>query len=361
MKINQNFWAKKRVFVTGHTGFKGSWLCLWLRSMGAQIRGYALPPDTSPHLFGALELEHEIDNVFADIRCGNELKASLGSYQPEIVFHLAAQPLVRRSYKEPIGTLETNIMGTANLLEAVRELKCVRAVVVVTSDKCYENKEWPWGYRETDNLGGHDPYSASKACAEIVTAAYRDSFFSRMTNGDGPHTAIATARAGNVIGGGDWAPDRLVPDCIRALTNNETVLIRYPKAIRPWQHVLEPVHAYLALAEQLTTRGNDLADAWNFGPGNGGIADVETLVKTMLRHWGSGTYRVTAAPDVREALTLILDIGKAIRFLGYRPLYSFDEAVSETAAWYKIFAQTPEKIRDYSLERISIFHTRMDT
>jgi CDP-glucose 4,6-dehydratase len=328
-------YAGKRVFVTGHTGFKGSWLTLWLTMLGATVRGYALDPDTDPALWNMLGLSAEdgAQDVRGDIRDLDGLCASMAEFEPEIVFHLAAQPLVLASYDDPVGTYATNIMGTVHVLEAVRSVPSVRAVVVVTSDKCYENREQSgYAYVETDPMGGYDPYSSSKGAAELVTAAYRRSFFSASGTAN-----IATARAGNVIGGGDWAPDRIVPDCIRAVKAGEGVVVRNPGAIRPWQHVLDPLHGYFALAVALLGEdGERYADAFNFGPAPESAVPVAEVVDRLLAGW-PGTHRVspeqTEAPH--EAHFLMLDWSRAERMLGWSPAWGFEESVDRTSAWWR--------------------------
>lgn len=332
--IDPAFWRGKRVFVTGHTGFKGSWLCQWLLLLGAEVRGYALEPPTDPSLFEALGLGTNLDHRLGDIRNAEALAASMREFKPEIVFHLAAQALVRLSYKEPRLTYETNVMGTLNLYEAVRTCESARAVVSITTDKCYENKEWVWGYRENDPMGGYDPYSSSKGCAELLSAAYRRSYFNPEQYGKSHHVALATARAGNVIGGGDWALDRLVPDCIRALSKGETIPIRSPNSTRPWQHVLEPLCGYLTLATRLFADGPTYAEGWNFGPSDDGILSVEEIVKDVVSAWGSGTYTVAHNADFHEARLLTLDASKARSRLGWKPSFTAGEAVEWSVGWY---------------------------
>ena len=328
-------WKGKRVFLTGHTGFKGGWLALWLARKGAQIRGYALDPETSPNLFADARVAEILDDDRGDIQDYPKLEASLVDFEPEVVFHLAAQPLLRRSYADPLGTYGTNVMGTANLLEAVRKSPSVRAVVCVTTDKCYQNREWAWPYRETDPLGGHDPYSSSKAAAEIVVAAFRDSYFpvSRLSD---HRVAIATARAGNVIGGGDWSEDRLVPDLIRGFESGNPVLIRRPNAIRPWQHVLEPLHGYITLAEHLLAGRENAASAFNFGPSEDDAWPVERIANKLVDLWGSGAQWVRDnAPSVHEAHYLKLDSSKARAELGWRPRLNLETAIEWTLRWYR--------------------------
>jgi CDP-glucose 4,6-dehydratase len=332
--IDPGFWRGKRVFVTGHTGFKGSWLSIWLRELGADVWGYALDPPTEPSLFEMARLGDKVNSAIGDIRdIGNICKA-LEEARPDIVIHLAAQPLVRLSYDDPLLTYETNVMGTARLLEALRGRESIRSVVIVTTDKCYENKEWLWGYRETDGLGGYDPYSSSKACAEIVTAAYRSSFFNPENYGRTHRVAIATARAGNVIGGGDWARDRLVPDIVRAIGEGRKVLIRSPEAIRPWQYVLEPLAGYLMLAERLFRDGAEYSDAWNFGPYDSDAKPVAWVVERLCAAWpGSVGFDFDSALKPHEASYLKLDCSKAIGRLGWKPTWNLETALRKIVDW----------------------------
>lgn len=333
------FWQGRRVFVTGHTGFKGSWLALWLSSLGARVSGYSLDPPTEPSLYREAGLEGLVHSVHADVRDRDRLALELRRAAPDVVFHLAAQSLVRESYRTPVETFEVNLLGTVHLLEAVRACPGVRAVIVVTSDKCYENREWVWGYRENDPLGGFDPYSSSKACAELAAAAYRRSFFPpdrHQGSGDQPGhgVALATVRAGNVIGGGDWAADRIVPDCIRAFQRSEAVAVRNPAALRPWQHVLDPLRGYLLLAERLVVEGPELAGAWNFGPDDADVRSVAALVEALCRHWGNGAAcTVDAGSHPHEARLLKLDCSRAHTLLGWRPLWDLETAVAETVSW----------------------------
>ncbi len=327
----------KTVLVTGHTGFKGAWLALWLKMLGARVVGYAMPAPTQPALFNELRLGDEIDSVIGDIRDAEALQQEFACYNPEIVFHLAAQPLVRLSYDQPVETFSTNVMGTVNLLEAVRRTPSVRACICVTSDKCYENREWPYAYRENDPMGGHDPYSASKGCAELVTASWRRSFFAAEKN-EQHRVLLASARAGNVIGGGDWALDRIVPDAVRALSLNEAIPVRNPGAIRPWQHVLEPLAGYLQLAASLLTTGPAFADAWNFGPLSTGAVNVREIVDKIIGVWGEGSVNDLSSGQKQaphEANFLKLDCSKAVGQLGWRPVLSVDEAIELTASWYQ--------------------------
>src|SRR4051794_30747030 len=279
-------WKGRRVFLTGHTGFKGSWLALWLARLGAHVRGYALDPSTQPNLFTAARVGGLVEDTRGDVLDVNRLRASMADFAPEVVFHLAAQPLVRRSYVDPVGTYAVNIMGTVHLLEAVRQTPDVKAVVCITTDKCYDNKEWVWPYRETDELGGYDPYSSSKACAELVTKAFRASYFSESSMRR--EVSVATARAGNVIGGGDWSEDRLIPDLVRGFAKGEPVRIRRPRSIRPWQHVLEPLHGYILLAEHLVEGETAVASAFNFGPRDQDAWSVEQIATKMVSLWGNG-------------------------------------------------------------------------
>ncbi|WP_367848647.1 CDP-glucose 4,6-dehydratase [Rhodoferax sp. WC2427] len=325
-------WSDTPVFLTGHTGFKGGWLALWLHALGAKVHGYALDPNTTPNLFGAARVAEVLaSDARADLADRTALQAALTAAQPRVVFHLAAQPLVRASYADPLGTLATNVMGTAHLLEAVRQVPSVRAVVVVTTDKVYDNREWVYPYRESDALGGHDPYSASKGAAEIVAASYRASFFHT------PGAAqIATARAGNVIGGGDWAADRLVPDCLKAFAHGQPVQLRFPGAVRPWQHVLEPLSGYLRLAQALQD-GPAAASAWNFGPDARGEATVGQVAQRLAVLWGQGA-RVEfpeGGSHPHEAGQLRLDITRARAALGWQPRWSLEEALAHTVAWQR--------------------------
>jgi CDP-glucose 4,6-dehydratase len=339
----------RTVLVTGHTGFKGSWLSLWLTDLGANVVGFATDPPTNPSIFDAIRLSERMTDVRGDVRDAAALAAVMAEHQPEIVIHMAAQPIVRRSYADPHETFETNVMGTVNLFDAVRATPSVRAVVNITSDKCYENQEWAYAYRENDPMGGHDPYSASKGCAELVTSAYRRSFFFE------PGAAlVASARAGNVIGGGDWAPDRLIPDCVRALAKGESILVRSPESVRPWQHVLEPVSGYLWLATRLLLGGNACAEAYNFGPAMLGNVTVEHVVQSFIRTWGAGEWftpaRTNGAPH--EAHTLKLDITKAADVLAWQPVWSVDQALEETAAWYRAFVRDEGDPLLHTLEQI---------
>ncbi len=356
--ITRDFWAGKRVLVTGHTGFKGSWLVLWLRAMGAKVSGYALAPSTEPALWRLLALTKEVRDEVADVRDLPRLEQAFERSRPEIVFHLAAQSLVRPSYEDPVGTYSTNVMGAVHVLEAARRCPGVRALVNVTSDKCYENREQDEGYREGDAMGGHDPYSSSKGCAELVTGAYRRSFFGSRTDGSNA-PGLASARAGNVIGGGDWANDRLVPDFVHATLRNEPLRVRSPKAIRPWQHVLEPLSGYLQLAERLWHDPAEFAGAWNFGPTEKDAEPVETIANRLASLWGSPARWVASpGPHPHEAHYLKLDSSKARSRLGWRPRLELEQALAWTVDWYKAYAARidvralcTEQIEEY--ERLS--------
>ena len=334
-------WRGRRVFLTGHTGFKGGWLSLWLAKMGARVRGYALDPSTEPSFFQVAKVGTVVEDVRGDLSDRERLEAAFADCAPEVVFHLAAQPLVRRSYADPLGTYTTNVMGTAHVLEAVRKSPSVRAVVSATTDKCYENKEWVWPYRENDPLGGHDPYSSSKACAELVCASYRSSFFpvERLSQ---HRVAVATARAGNVIGGGDWSEDRLVPDLIRGFVKKKPVSIRRPNAIRPWQHVLEPLHGYIQLAEKLLEQEGQFASAFNFGP-SGDAWPVERIATKMADAWGDGAAWIRDdEPSVHEAGYLRLDSSKARTLLNWQTPLGIEAAVDWTLDWYRAWHEGQE-------------------
>jgi len=326
-------WRGRRVFLTGHTGFKGSWLALWLTQLGAIVRGYSLEPPSEPSLFEVARVGERVEDIRADVLDLARLRAEMSAFAPEVVFHLAAQSLVRRSYAEPALTYATNVMGTVNVLEAVRSTPSVKAVVSITTDKCYENREWPWGYREVDRLGGYDPYSNSKACAELACAAYRSSFFpAEQLEKHG--VAVATARAGNVIGGGDCAQDRLIPDLIRGFIAGESVLIRHPNAIRPWQHVLEPLGGYLALAGRLLNREVSFASAWNFGPEDRDAKPVAWIADELCRLWpGNAGWQKEEGVHVHEATYLKLDCSKAHSQLGWRPALSLSGALQLIVDW----------------------------
>jgi len=347
--VDPAFWAGKRVFLTGHTGFKGSWMSLWLQQMGAKLTGFALMPPTSPALFEVAGVAAGMTSIIGDIRDREALETALVAADPEIVIHMAAQPLVRASYDDPVGTYATNVMGTVHLLEAVRKAASVRAVCVVTTDKCYENREWVWGYREDEAMGGYDPYSNSKGCSELVTSAYRRSFF---TGAGKP--ALASGRAGNVIGGGDWAADRLIPDILRAVADGDPVLIRNPLATRPWQHVLEPVSGYLVLCQTLWA-DPAAAEAWNFGPCDEDAQPVQWIVERMCARWGEGAaWTRDESIQPHEANYLKLDISKARFGLGWQPRWSLSDALDRIVAWHRAWLSGAD-MHAYSLEELDRF------
>jgi CDP-glucose 4,6-dehydratase len=355
MGMNSGFWHGKRVLLTGHTGFKGSWLSLWLQSMGAQVTGFALAPPTSPSLFEVAKVASGMTSIVGDIRDLSALRAVFAEQRPEIVIHMAAQALVRYSYIEPVETYSTNVMGTVNLLEAVRGSGSVKAVVNVTSDKCYENKEWVWGYRENEAMGGFDPYSNSKGCAELVASAYRSSFF--ISDKYPQHgVALASARAGNVIGGGDWAEDRLIPDILRAISENNPVRIRNPHAIRPWQHVLEPLSGYLLLAQKLYEAGTDYAEGWNFGPNDEDAKPVQWIVESLTRSWGEGASWVVDGGDhPHEAHYLKLDCSKAKARLDWQPRWHLDATLDKIVEWHRA-CRDGQDMREVTLRQISEYN-----
>lgn len=335
MEINKEFWVNKKVLITGHTGFKGSWLSLILYKLGSDLYGYALNPPTQPSLFVEAGINELIKSQISDIRDYENLKNNIELIKPDIVIHMAAQPLVRESYKSPRETYEINVMGIVNLLEAVRDISGVRAIINVTTDKCYENKEWHWGYRENEPMGGYDPYSNSKGCSELVTSSFRNSFYnSKDYTKHG--VAVASARAGNVIGGGDWAEDRLIPDFIRAVSKGEELKIRNPYAIRPWQHVLEPLSGYLMLAERLYNDGPEYAQAWNFGPDDNDAKNVEWITTRFCNLWGNGaSFEIDQNPHPHEASYLKLDCSKAKAKLGWSPKWDLEKSLESIVEWYR--------------------------
>jgi len=332
LAVNEGFWKGKKVLITGHTGFKGSWLTLWLKLLGAEVCGYALLPESSPNLFENLELEKQVTSIIGDVRRLDVFEKVLNDFKPEIIFHLAAQSLVRKSYREPVETYLTNVIGTVNVLDAVRRGDFVKSVVIITTDKVYENKEWHWAYRENERLGGFDPYSNSKACAELAVAAYRNSFFAES------ETLIATARAGNVIGGGDWSEDRLLPDVFRSLIFGEKLEIRNPYSVRPWQHALEPLSGYMKLAEKLYNGEKSFAESWNFGPAEEDSKPVGWILEEIKRIWNEPVnWQIAEGIQPHEARLLKLDSAKAKNQLKWSPKLSLDEAVEMTVQWYRGF------------------------
>ncbi len=332
-EVNPSFWNGKRVFVTGHTGFKGSWLSLWLQELGAIVKGFALSPDTMPNLFESADVARNMMSEIGDIRDLNHIVESMTDFAPDVLIHMAAQPLVRLSYADPVTTYSTNVMGTVNVLEAARKCANLKAIVAVTTDKCYENREWVWGYREDEPMGGHDPYSSSKGCAELVTAAYRKSYF------NGTNTAaLASARAGNVIGGGDWSKDRLVPDILKAFENNVPVVVRNPRATRPWQHVLEPLSGYLVLAERLYADGQPFAEGWNFGPKDEDCQSVGWILDRMVEQWGgSAAWELDKNNNPHEAGYLKLDCSKAAMRLRWYPKSRLEQTLDGIIKWHKAY------------------------
>jgi CDP-glucose 4,6-dehydratase len=331
--VSAAFWKNKKVFLTGHTGFKGSWTSLWLQSMGAIVKGYSLAPNTTPNIFTEAKVSENMESEIGDIRDLGHLSKSMSDFNPEVLIHMAAQPLVRLSYAEPVETYTTNVIGTVNVLEAARKCTNLKAIVSVTTDKCYENNEWEWGYRENEPMGGHDPYSSSKGCAELVTAAYRRSFFNTKDT-----ASVATARAGNVIGGGDWADDRLIPDILRAFEKSQPVVIRNPLSTRPWQHVLEPISGYLVLAQELFLNGDEVAEAWNFGPKDEDCKPVSWILDTMVAKWGEGAnWELDKNNNPHEAGFLKLDCSKAAFRLKWQPKWSLEETLNLIIEWHQLF------------------------
>lgn len=350
--VDPGFWRGRQVLVTGHTGFKGAWATLWLDQLGARVTGYALAAPTSPSLFELARIGGRIRSIEADIRDGATLRKVLNETMPEVVLHFAAQSLVRESYQKPLETFEVNVLGTAMLLEAVRNCGSVRAVVIVTSDKCYDNREQMHAYRESDALGGRDPYSSSKACAELVAKAYRASFFSAPKQ-----PQVATVRAGNVIGGGDWARDRLIPDVVQALLDGRAVAIRSPEAVRPWQHVLDPLRGYLLLAERLSAGKQEFAEAWNFGPGEDGERPVSWIVDGALAQWGGAKPWVTdSTPKPHEATFLKLDSGKSLSRLSWKPRLDLAAALRWTLEWYRGYRDSKD-MRLLTLDQLSRYQS----
>lgn len=354
--MTPDFWKNKKVLVTGHTGFKGSWLSLWLNKLGADVYGYALAPSSTPSLFDITKLHDHISSTIGDITDLSALRNEVENVKPDVVFHLAAQAIVRESYVDPLQTLQTNIIGTANLLETLRNCESVKAVVVVTSDKCYLNREWQWGYREDEALGGHDPYSASKACTELITHSWRESFFRGTSSSDNAKCAIATARAGNVIGGGDWSTDRLIPDVLAALSSQEQIILRNPDAIRPWQHVLEPLAGYMLLAQKLFDEGDRWAQAWNFGPHDIDAQKVSWIVEQLIIDTGlQNDWQTDDNSQPHEAQLLKLDSSKARNELGWTNKWPLKTCIKEIAYWHKQWLDGADmlKISNETLDRYS--------
>ena len=347
--FNQIYKGKK-VFVTGHNSFKGSWMCLWLESMGAHITGYSLDPPTIPNHYSLLDCK--VKEIYGDLRNYNDLHTAVKQAEPEIIIHMAAQSSVLYSYQHPIETLESNLMGTANLLEACRYVPSVKAIVIVTTDKCYENKEWVWGYREGDPMGGHDPYSTSKALAELITTSYRRSFFSVDKYKNSHNVLIASVRSGNIVGGGDWKEDRLVPDAVKAASQDIKIKIRNPKSTRPWQHVLEPVYGYLLLGQKLLEEKKEFSGAWNFGPTDEGNRSVLYVVQKLQKYWNKIDYELAIDPNsLYEANLLKLDCSKATALLNWKPVWSFTDMLDKTASWYREFYENKRVISREQLEQ----------
>lgn len=357
--VEPSFWAGKSVFLTGHTGFKGSWLSLWLQSMGAKVIGYALAPPTNPSLFSVAKVAEGMSSIEGDIRDIAALSKAFEKYQPEIVIHMAAQSLVRHSYANPIETYATNVMGTVHVLEAARQVGSVRAIINVTSDKCYENREWIWGYRENEAMGGYDPYSNSKGCAELVTAAYRNSYFNPHNHAE-HGVALASARAGNVIGGGDWAEDRLIPDIMRAIVQGMPVKIRNPHAIRPWQHVLEPLSGYLLLARKLYEKGANYAEGWNFGPNDEDAKSVQWIVENLTQAWGKDASWILDKGDhPHEAHYLKLDCSKAKARLDWHPRWHLQNALNAIIEWHRAHRDGKD-MRELTLRQINAYSDNIE-
>jgi CDP-glucose 4,6-dehydratase len=350
--VDASFWKGKKVYLTGHTGFKGSWLSLWLQNMGAIIKGYSLDVNTKPALFSKANVAEEMESEIGDIRNLEQLVESMVSFSPDILIHMAAQPLVRLSYQEPVDTYTTNVIGTVNVLEAARKCINLKAIVSVTTDKCYENKEWEWGYRENEAMGGHDPYASSKGCAELVTSAYRRSFFSAE------HTAsLASARAGNVIGGGDWAEDRLIPDILRAFEKSKPVVIRNPLSTRPWQHVLEPLSGYLVLAQELFLNGDEFAEGWNFGPKDEDCKPVSWILDKMVESWGGkASWSLDKENNPHEAGFLKLDCSKAASRLKWKPKWNLQLTLKSIVDWHQVYSNGGD-LKKQCLKEINTYST----
>lgn len=353
--MNTSFWRGRKVFMTGHTGFKGGWLSLWLQSLGAELTGFSLEPATNPSLFKVANVEHGMNSIIGDIRDAESVTRAMKDSRPDVVIHMAAQPLVHYSYDHPVETYSTNVMGTVHLLEAVRAVGSVRSVVIVTSDKCYENKEWVWGYRENEPMGGYDPYSNSKGCAELVVSAYRSSYFNSATY-EKHGVALASARAGNVIGGGDWAANRLVPDILQSVEAGQPVEIRNPHAVRPWQHVLEPLLGYLMLAEKLHETGTEFAEGWNFGPNDEDAKPVGWIVEKITEQWGNGaSWVLDGKMNPHEAHHLKLDCSKAKSRIGWSPHLNIEQAITNIIVWHRAYL-AGEDMREVTLNQINNFN-----
>lgn len=351
-----NIYRNKKVFITGHTGFKGSWLSIWLQTLGAKVCGYSLKPNTNPSMYQELDIENKIEkSIIGNILDYEKLEDSINDFQPEIIFHLAAQPIVRLSYKEPKLTYETNVIGTLNVLEVARKCKSVKAFVNVTTDKCYENKEIARGYKEDEPMGGYDMYSSSKGCVEIMSSSYRRSFLQEEDS-----MSMATARAGNVIGGGDWAEDRLIPDCIRYINQNKAIEIRNPIAVRPWQHVLEPLSGYLLLGQKLLETGKDYAEGFNFGPNEESVLKVSEVAQKIIENYNKGEVIVHKKDNLHEANLLMLNIEKAKTVLNWTPTYTANEAIKETVEWYKHFYAKDTDMYQYTIQQIKNYSSKMN-
>ena len=359
MAMEENFWKNKKIFLTGHTGFKGGWMSLWLQSLGAKVTGYSLEPSSNPNFFQVGNVAEEMTSIIGDISDYKSLSDAIKISEPEIIFHMAAQPLVRYSYENTIETYTTNVMGTVNLLEASRGCKSIKAIVNITTDKCYENKEWVWSYRENEPMGGHDPYSSSKGCAELVTSSFRSSFFNKETYHK-HGVALASVRAGNVIGGGDWAEDRLIPDIFRSIESGKSIKVRNPKSIRPWQHVLEPLAGYLMLAQNLYNNGTKYAEAWNFGPNTGEAISVQEIIEdlnTLLLPAGIN-WDIDLDKNYHEANLLTLDISKANKFLKWKPLLNMKDALELIVDWHKGYKNN-ENMKIFSLKQIKEYQGKL--
>ena len=359
MSTYSDAYRGKKVLLTGHTGFKGGWLALWLKRLGADVVGFALDAPSQPSMFDAVRVSEQIEHVHGDIRDSEALNRVIEEHKPEVVFHAAAQPLVRLSYEIPDETFETNVMGSLRVFEAIRRSDSVRVLVNITSDKCYENREWVWGYRENDPMGGYDPYSASKGCAELLFSAWFRSYFSPAKHGETHNIAAASVRAGNVIGGGDWGKDRLVPDCFRALAQGEPIVIRSPAAIRPWQHVLEPLSGYLEVGARLMANPKKYGGGWNFGPLGGDDWNVEAIVREICEIWGDGRFEIDGAAHPHEAHWLKLDCSKANIELGWLPRWNVRRALQESTRWYRSFYGQGgvEQMRALTLEQIEAYES----